>query len=97
MTKQSKTPSSSNPAKIDRSTAAKINPLISDVYTEDTLERVSAVLRDLAVIQSYQEEENIEIPTSKMHLILALLAAALEYEIKNPRLESQTKKGAKRA
>jgi hypothetical protein len=72
---------------IDRATASRINPLISQFTTEDTLIHVSRLVVDIAYFLSLIEPHEDSGPhLGTMYLVFEPIAAALNYEIDNPKL-----------
>lgn len=73
---------------IDRETAASLNPLIGSLFTEDTLDQCSRMVRDLGCFLSAIDNasDGQEAHLGSLYLICDPIAAALKYEIGNPRL-----------
>ena len=72
----------------DREAASVLNPLISDVFTEDTLDRVASVITDLGYYLSLVEEnipETGELRFGNLYQLFNVCAAALRYESANVR------------
>lgn len=83
---------SENPAEIrvDRETASRINPLISSIWTEDTLDLVAAVVSEVGhmIAETEMAKEHI-------YAVFGAAAAALEWERDNIKSLAQAQeKGA---
>lgn len=63
---------------VDRETASRINPLISSLWTEDTLHSMAAVVYELG----YMITET-ELAHDNMFHVFGAIAAALEWEVDN--------------
>lgn len=63
---------------IDRATAAKINPLISSLWTEDTLDSAASVVYGLGYIVT-----TTELAIENLFHVFGAVAAALEWERDN--------------
>lgn len=79
---------------IDRETASRINPLISELFTEDTLDQCARLVRDLGYFLSQVDNppEGTEPRFGNLYLITSPIAAALDYEVANPHLTSGNQK-----
>lgn len=68
----------SNDTKVDRKTASRINPLISSIWTEDTLDTVASVIYEIGFMVS---ETNL----AKEHTfaVFDAISAALRWEVDN--------------
>jgi hypothetical protein len=73
---------------IDRGTAHRLNPLISELWTNDTLTETSSLMRDLGFFLSVCEnpQDDEEYRFGRVYLMFGAIAAALEYEADNPNL-----------
>ena len=73
--------------KVDRAAASKINPLISSLWTEDTLSNVGAVVHEVGFMVA-------ETPLAKKSVfrVFEVAAAALWWELDNVRSVVQTRK-----
>ena len=73
---------------IDRATAARLNPLIGQVFTQDTLLQVSAIVSDIGYLLSAIAQPNTttEPEFRSLYLFCNVISSALDYEISNPRL-----------
>lgn len=80
-----------NEVKIDRETAAKINPLISSLWTEDTLANISSIVYELGYIAS----SAAEVETANLFHLFAAIAAALQWETDNIRSVTQARQEMK--
>lgn len=69
----------SNEVKVDRATAAKINPLISDIGTEDTLDSLSSVVYEFGFLIV----EERDLATGHLFHLFSTIAAALAWEVGN--------------
>ncbi len=78
---------------IDRKTASRLNPLISELFTEDTLDQCARLVRDLGFFISLAEcpEGNAEPRFGSLYLITQPIAAALFYESENAYLAAARK------
>ena len=64
-----------------RHTAAALNPLISDTDSGDTLDRVSALIREFgALLTQIERQPDTELHLGSLYLITDGAAAALDYE-----------------
>lgn len=63
---------------IDRDTAAKINPLISSLWTEDTLDSAASVVYELGYLIT-----TTELARENLFHVFGVVAAALEWEREN--------------
>lgn len=81
---------------IDRETASTINPLISSLWTEDTLDQCSRMVRHLGYLLSQIDNppEGTEPHFGNLYLLCLPIAAALDYEAANPLMTSGNMKGA---
>lgn len=70
---------------IDRATAHKINPLVSSLWTEDTLDSLAGVVDDLGYFLSIAADppEGQEPHFGRLYLIFSAIAGALAYEAEN--------------
>lgn len=70
---------------VDRATAHKLNPLVSNLWTEDTLDSLSGVVDDLGYflsIVAHASED--EVPRfGRLYLLCGAISAALAYEAAN--------------
>lgn len=73
---------------VDRETAARLNPLISSIWTEDTLHQLAGVVRDLGYYLSILNDvpEGHEPHFGNLYLLFGPIESALAYEATNPRL-----------
>ena len=73
---------------IDRGTAHRLNPLISCLWTNDTLRETSNLVRDLGFFLSVCDNpaEGQDPCFGRTYLMFGAIAAALEYEADNPKL-----------
>ena len=72
----------------DRAAASALNPLVSPLWTEETLDTVAAVVTDLGYFLSIVAEENAKADTlrfGQLYHLFNTVAAALEYESANVR------------
>lgn len=76
-----------NEVKIDRATAAKINPLISSLWTEDTLSNVAAVVYEIGFMVS-----ETELAKENTFRVFEVACAALWWELNNIRSAAQVKR-----
>lgn len=76
-----------NEVKVDRDTAAKINPLISSLWTEDTLDAAHSVIYELGYIVT-----TTELGIKNLFYIFGVIAAALEWERDNIHSVAQARK-----
>lgn len=77
---------------VDRATAHRLNPLISNLWTEDTLHNAASVVYELGFLLS-----ETELARGHLCLVFDAIAAALLWEgdnIKSCRLERITKETA---
>jgi hypothetical protein len=65
-----------------RQLASEINPLISPSNTAETIERVSAVLRDMGLAVSIEASHGDPVLTGNFHRLSAVMVAALQFEEK---------------
>lgn len=79
------TPGASAPV-VNRQTAAQINPLISDVSTEDTLSSVAGLISDLGHFLSgaIGSDGVAYISLGRLYLITNAMQAALLFEAQHP-------------
>lgn len=63
---------------IDRETASRINPLISPLWTEDTLDRAASVVSEIGYLVA-----EADTPPKHMFAIFDAISAALEWESEN--------------
>lgn len=68
-----------NEVAVDRATAARINPLISNLWTEDTLDSLSSVVYELGYLVISEND----LATDNLFHLFGAIAAALEWESKN--------------
>jgi hypothetical protein len=68
-----------NEVKVDRATASKINPLISSLWTEDTIDSLSDVIYELGYIAVSEHD----LATANLFHLFGAIAAALEWEAEN--------------
>ena len=80
-------------APVDRATAARLNPLIGHLFTEDTLCQVSAIVSDIGYLLSAIAQPNTtaEPEFRSLYLFCNVIRSALDYEISNPRLTGANK------
>ena len=73
------------PAPVDRATAHKLNPLVSNLWTEDTLDSLSGVVDDLGYFLSVVADppEGQEPHFGRLYLLCGAISAALAYEVDN--------------
>lgn len=76
-----------NEVKVDRDIASKINPLISSLWTEDTLDATRSVIFELGYILS-----TTEFAIENLFHIFSVIAAALEWERDNIHSATQARK-----
>lgn len=76
---------------IDRETASRINPLISELFTEDTLDQCARLVRDLGYFLSQVESPDGDTKPrfGSVYMITLPIAAALLYETENAYLARQ--------
>lgn len=75
------------PIKVDRETASRINPLISSVWTEDTLNTVASVVYEIGCMVS-----ETELAKDHVFAIFDSAAAALRWERDNIESVAQRRK-----
>lgn len=76
-----------NEVKIDRDTASKINPLISSLWTEDTLDAARLAIYELGYILT-----TTELAIENLFHIFGVIASALEWERDNIHSVAQARK-----
>lgn len=79
---------------VDRETASKINPLISNLWTEDTLHSLSGMVLTLGYLLSQVDSppEGTEPCFGSLWMLCGPIASALEWETDNIRSVIQTRK-----
>lgn len=79
---------------VDRETASKINPLISNLWTEDTLHSLSGMVLTLGYLLSQVDSppEGTEPSFGSLWMLCGPIASALEWETDNIRSVIQTRK-----
>lgn len=77
----------------DRETASRLNPLISELFTEDTIDQCARLVRDLGFfISQIEDPEGNHAPRfGNLYLITQPIAAALFYESENAYLAASAK------
>lgn len=70
-------------AAIDRETASKINPFISRLWTEETLDSLSELVTDMGCYVSANEDSPGPLTMRSMYLVFGAIGAALKYEAAN--------------
>ena len=78
----------------DRDTAHRLNPLISAIWTEDTLSGIAGVVDDFGYLLSQvdQPPAGAEPRFGRLYLVMGCIAAALIYEEANIRSVVQARK-----
>ncbi|WP_301101101.1 hypothetical protein [Propionivibrio sp.] len=69
---------------ISREAASRINPIIGSLFTEDTLEAASSLLKSVDALML--QLDDIDVPASGLYPLFSIIAAAIDYEKENPRL-----------
>lgn len=73
--------------KVDRETASQINPLISSIWTEDTLDAVAAVVYEIGFMIS-----ETELAKDHVFRVFEACTAALQWERNNINSAAQRRK-----
>ena len=76
-----------NEVKVDRATASKINPLISSLWTEDTLSNVASVVYEVGFMVA-----ETELARENTFHVFEVAAAALWWELDNIQSVVQARK-----
>jgi hypothetical protein len=69
----------SNATPVDREAASKINPLISNLWTEDTLDAAAATVFELGYLATGQRD----LAVGNLYHLFSAIAAALTWERDN--------------
>lgn len=77
----------------DRETASRLNPLISELFTEDTLDQCSRMVQTLGYLLSQIDTppEGTEPHFGNLYLLFNPIAAALFYESENAYLAASAR------
>lgn len=79
---------------VDRATAHKLNPLVSSLWTEDTLDSLSGVIDDMGYFLSMvaNQPEGQDPHFGRLYLLFGAISAAVAYEVDNLHSVVQSRK-----
>jgi hypothetical protein len=68
---------------LTREQASRLNPLISEAFTFETLQRAAGLLTELETVYGLCAKEDVGILLERLHVVHVLTAAALSWEAEN--------------